>query len=68
LGTNLLQPWRIRAAAIGRSDLLFEPEFERISENGTRDSYFVNSPGSVDGHRASDGKWPRRRANGPAQL
>ena len=39
----MMKPWRIRAAVTGRIDLLFEPEFERISENGTPDSYFVNT-------------------------
>jgi Protein of unknown function (DUF2804) len=39
----MMKPWRIRAAATGRIDLLFEPEFERISENGTPDSYFMNT-------------------------
>ncbi len=48
-GTNLpsapamMKPWRIRTAATERIDLLFEPEFERISENGTPDSHFVNT-------------------------
>jgi Protein of unknown function (DUF2804). len=39
----MMKPWRIRTAATERIDLLFEPEFERISENGTPDSYFVNT-------------------------
>ncbi|MEP6872136.1 MAG: DUF2804 family protein [Anaerolineaceae bacterium] len=32
-----------KTVAIGRIDLRFEPEFERISENGTRDSDFVKA-------------------------
>jgi hypothetical protein len=39
----MMKPWRVRTAATERIELLFEPEFERISENGTPDSFFVNT-------------------------
>lgn len=38
-----MKPWRVRTAASDRIDLLFEPEYERFSENGSRDSYFVKT-------------------------
>ena len=34
-----MKPWRVRTAANDRVDLLFEPEFERISESGNADRY-----------------------------
>jgi hypothetical protein len=36
----MMQPWRIRTTHTDRVDLLFEPEFERISESGKRESFF----------------------------
>jgi hypothetical protein len=38
----MMKPWRVRTAATGRIDLLFEPEFERVSESGRRDAYFTS--------------------------
>ena len=40
---ELMKPWRIRTAATDRIGLTFEPEFERISENGTPDSFFMST-------------------------
>ena len=34
-----MKPWRVRTAASDCVDLLFEPEFERISESGNEDRY-----------------------------
>jgi uncharacterized protein DUF2804 len=34
-----MKPWCVRTAASNRVDLLFEPEFERISESGNKDRY-----------------------------
>ena len=39
----LMKPWRVRTTATERIDLLFEPEFERISESGRRDGYFASA-------------------------
>jgi hypothetical protein len=38
-----MKPWRVRTSVTDRIDLLFEPEYERFSENGSRDSYFVKT-------------------------
>jgi len=54
----MMQPWRVRTAATDRIDLLFEPEFERTSESGHRDSYFTNAHqmfGRYSGHITPDG-------------
>lgn len=40
---KMMEPWRVRAAATDRVDLTFEPEFERVSENGTPDSFFMST-------------------------
>jgi len=34
----MMKPWRVRTAASERIALLFEPEFERVSESGSRPS------------------------------
>ena len=39
----MMNPWRVRTSATERIDLLFEPEFERVSESGSRDSYFTSA-------------------------
>lgn len=39
----MMKPWRVRTTATGRIDLLFEPEFERVSESGRRDGYFASA-------------------------
>ncbi len=39
----MMKPWGVRSTATDRLDLRFEPEFERISETGSRDSYFSNA-------------------------
>ena len=38
-----MKPWRIHTAVSDRIDLLFEPEYERISESGSRDANFVST-------------------------
>jgi hypothetical protein len=38
-----MQPWRVRTAATDRIDLVFKPEFERVSESGRRDSYYTSA-------------------------
>jgi hypothetical protein len=38
-----MQPWRVITAASDRVDLLFQPEFERVSETGRRDGFFVSA-------------------------
>ncbi|HET8943899.1 MAG TPA: DUF2804 domain-containing protein [Dehalococcoidia bacterium] len=39
----MMKPWRVRTAVTNRLDLAFEPEFERASESGRRDSFFTNA-------------------------
>ena len=39
----MMKPWRVRTAATNRIDLLFEPEFERISRSGKRDGFFTDA-------------------------
>jgi len=39
----MMKPWRVRTAVTDRIDLLFEPEFERISKSGSRDAYFTDA-------------------------
>ena len=39
--SDWLKPWRVRTSVTDRIDLVFEPEFERISRNGSRDSWFT---------------------------
>jgi hypothetical protein len=38
-----MQPWRVRTAVTDRIDLVFEPEFERVSETGRRDGYYTSA-------------------------
>jgi hypothetical protein len=40
---EIMKDWRIRSTATNRIDLTFEPEFERVSETGTRDAQFVST-------------------------
>jgi hypothetical protein len=40
---HLMNPWRITTTATDRINLTFDPEFERASETGTRDSFFVST-------------------------
>ena len=37
-----MKPWRVRTTVTDRIDLQFEPEFERFSESGSRDSFFTS--------------------------
>jgi hypothetical protein len=39
---TMMKPWRVRSTETERIDLLFEPEFERASESGRRDSFFTS--------------------------
>lgn len=39
----MMKPWRVRSTVTDRVDLSFEPEFERVSETGRRDSFFSNA-------------------------
>jgi Protein of unknown function (DUF2804) len=39
----MMKPWRVRTAVTDRVDLRFDPEFERASESGRRDSYFTSA-------------------------
>lgn len=38
-----MKPWRVRAPASSCVDLLFEPEYERVSESGSREAMFVST-------------------------
>ena len=38
-----MKPWRVRTSVTDRLDLRFDPEFERESKSGRRDSYFNES-------------------------
>ena len=39
----MMNSWRVRTAVTERIDLLFEPEFERISRSGKRDGLFTDA-------------------------
>jgi hypothetical protein len=38
-----MKPWRVRTTASDRVDLVFEPEFDRASKSGRRESYFTEA-------------------------
>ncbi len=40
---DVMKRWRVRTAATGRIDLLFDPEFVRMSETGKRDGFFTRA-------------------------
>lgn len=40
---DVMKRWRVRTTATERIDLLFEPEFVRVSETGKRDGFFTNA-------------------------
>jgi len=57
----MMKPWRVRTRATERIDLLFEPEFERVSESGRRDGYFSSAHqmfGCYSGRITPDGDAP----------
>ncbi|TMB99411.1 MAG: DUF2804 domain-containing protein, partial [Chloroflexi bacterium] len=57
----MMKPWRVRTAVSGRVDLLFEPEFERVSESGRRDGFFTSAHqlfGCYSGVISPDGSEP----------
>jgi len=57
----MIKPWRVRTAATDRIDLRFEPEFERFTESGRRDSYFTRAHqmfGCYSGRITPDGGAP----------
>jgi hypothetical protein len=39
----MLKPWRVRTAVTDHVDLRFQPELERVSVTGRRDSYFTDA-------------------------
>ena len=39
--TAWMRPWRVRTMATGRLDLAFEPEYERASKSGRRESWYT---------------------------
>jgi hypothetical protein len=39
----MMKPWRVRTAVTDRIDLRFEPEFERASESGNRDTFYTSA-------------------------
>lgn len=60
-GSALMKPWRVRTTATERVDLVFEPEFERISETGDRSAMFVSTHqmfGRYSGRIMPDGMAP----------
>jgi hypothetical protein len=57
----MMKPWRVRTAATERIDLLFEPEFERVSRSGKRDGFFTDAHqmfGRYSGRITPDGGGP----------
>lgn len=59
--TAMMKPWRVRSAVTDRVDLLFEPEFMRVSESGRRDGFFSSAHqmfGCYSGHITPDGEAP----------
>jgi hypothetical protein len=56
-GTTL-KPWRVHTAVTDGIDLRFEPEFERVSSSGRRESFFVDARqvfGTYSGRITPDG-------------
>lgn len=59
--SDLMKPWRVRTTVTDRVDLTFEPEFERVSENGSRNATFVSTHqvfGAYSGIITPDGSAP----------
>lgn len=57
----MMKPWRVRTAVTERINLLFEPEFERISRSGKRDGFFTDAHqvfGRYSGRITPDGSSP----------
>lgn len=57
----MIKPWRVRTAVTDRLHLRFEPEFERVNETGSRDSFFSNAHqvfGNYSGRITPDGSEP----------
>jgi hypothetical protein len=38
-----MQPWRVRTSVSERIELRFDPEYERVSETGRRDSWYTSA-------------------------
>ena len=58
---DLMRPWRVRTAVTDRIDLRFEPEFQRVSTSGRRDSFFTDAHqvfGAYAGRITPDGSEP----------
>jgi len=56
---DVMKPWRVRSMATERIDLLFEPEFVRVSESGKRESFFTSARqvfGCYNGRIVPDGE------------
>jgi hypothetical protein len=56
-----MRPWRVRTVVSDRIDLRFEPEFERVSETGKRESFFTSAHqmfGCYSGRVVPDGEGP----------
>ena len=56
--TARMKPWRGRTAVTERIDLRFEPEFDRASSSGRRESFFTDAHqmfGCYAGHVSPDG-------------
>jgi hypothetical protein len=53
-----MKPWRVRTVETDRVDVRFEPEFDRFTESGRRDSFFTSAHqmfGCYSGHVTPDG-------------
>ncbi|MEP7216810.1 MAG: DUF2804 domain-containing protein, partial [Anaerolineaceae bacterium] len=40
--TAWMKPWRVRTAVTARVDLVFEPEFDRFTQNGSPETWFTS--------------------------
>jgi hypothetical protein len=56
-----MTPWRVRTSVTDRIDLRFDPEFERVSQSGRRESFFTDAHqmfGVYSGRIVPDGGEP----------
>ena len=56
-----MKPWRVRTSATDRIDLRFDPEFDKTSKSGRRDSWFTEAHqmfGTYSGRITPDGGTP----------
>jgi hypothetical protein len=57
----MMKPWRVRTGVTERIDLVFQPEFERVSRSGKRDGFFTDAHqvfGNYSGRVTPDGGEP----------